>query len=369
MKVGILGSRGIPNRYGGFEQLAQYLSVGLIKKGHEVFVYSPHNHPYKEKKWNEVNIIHCKDLQKKIGTAGQFLYDKNCINDARKRNFDVLLHLGYTSDSVWYKRWPKNSINIVNMDGLEWKRSKYGFLTKKFLKWAEALAAKHADTLIADSPGIQDHLFSQYQKRSVYIPYGAEIFNSPDESVLKKNHLQPYSYSLVVARLEPENNIAKIIRGYISSNNRDPLIIVGAPENEYGKYLFKRFNGTRIKFPGSIYDQNELNTLRYFSSSYFHGHSVGGTNPSLLEAMACNCNIIAHDNIFNRAVLKDNADYFSLKEDINAILNSPTKDDIIVNRKKSNIQKIISEYNWESIINAYEKMMLDLTNSKSSIKI
>ena len=101
MKIGILGTRGIPNQYGGFEQLAEYLSAGLQKKSFEVYVYNTHNHSYQEKKWNEVNIIHCFNPEEKLKTAGQFIYDLNCILDARKRNFDVLLILGYTSISVW----------------------------------------------------------------------------------------------------------------------------------------------------------------------------------------------------------------------------------------------------------------------------
>src|SRR5690242_14172285 len=103
MRIGIIGTRGIPNYYGGFEQLAQYLSLGLTKKGHEVFVYNPHHHSFKENKWNGVNIIYCNDPEKNLGTFGQFVYDRNCINDSRKRNFDVLLHLGYTSNSIFHR--------------------------------------------------------------------------------------------------------------------------------------------------------------------------------------------------------------------------------------------------------------------------
>lgn len=124
MKIGIPGSRGIPNNYGGYEQFAVSLSTGLVQRGHDVTVYNSDQHPYKEKEWNGVTIVHCKNWEHKMGTAGQFLYDRNCIHDARKRNFDILLHLGYTSDSVWYRHWPKNMVNIVNMDDLEWKRSK-----------------------------------------------------------------------------------------------------------------------------------------------------------------------------------------------------------------------------------------------------
>ena len=108
LKIGILGTRGIPNNYGGFEQFAEYLSLGLVQRGHDVYVYNSAKHPYQRKEWNDVQIIHCKDAESKLGTAGQFLYDLNCINDARRRHFDVLLHLGYTSDSIWHWRWPKN---------------------------------------------------------------------------------------------------------------------------------------------------------------------------------------------------------------------------------------------------------------------
>src|ERR1044071_3148961 len=166
MKIGILGTRGIPNAYGGFEQFAQYLSQGLVKRKHEVYVYNSSNHYYKEKTWNGVNIIHCKDLENKMGTAGQFIYDYNCFIDARKRNYDILLQLGYTSSSIWFRLWPKKSINVINMDGLEWKRSKYGKLTRKFLQAAERWAARKGDILIADSIGIQEYLQQKYKRSS-----------------------------------------------------------------------------------------------------------------------------------------------------------------------------------------------------------
>ncbi len=140
MYIGIMGTRGIPNQYGGFEQFAQFLSEGLVKRGHEVAVYNSSNHPYQEKYFKGVEIIHCKDPENSLGTAGQFIYDRNCILDAQRKNFDVLLHLGYTSDSAWYRLWPASSAHIINMDGTEWKRSKYGWLTRKFLRYAESLA-------------------------------------------------------------------------------------------------------------------------------------------------------------------------------------------------------------------------------------
>jgi len=359
MKIGILGSRGIPNAYGGFEEFAQHLAEGLVQKGHNLFVYNSSLHPYKEEQWHGINIIHCKDWEDKIEAAGQFIYDLNCINDARRRNYDVLLQLGYTSNSIWFWRWPKNSINIVNMDGLEWKRTQYSTITRQFIKKAEAWAAKHADCLVADSTGIQQHLSEMYNRQSNYIPYAADVFNEPDISILEKFGLWPQQYYLLIARMEPENNIEMIINGYSNSCQDYPIIIIGSTKNKFGKHWSKKYSTDKIRFQDAIYDKNILNNLRFFSKLYFHGHSVGGTNPSLLEAMACQSNIAAHNNLFNRAVLVDSASYFSSPDDIEKIVNSTPDPSIVQQRKEKNIQKIKTMYSWEKVINSYEKLFLD----------
>jgi len=359
MRIGILGSRGIPNNYGGYEQFAGDLSAGLVLKGHEVYVYNSDRHPYKEKEWNGVHIIHCKDWEYKIGTAGQFLYDRNCINDARKRNFDILLHLGYTSDSVWHRRWPKKTVNIVNMDGLEWKRTKYNRLTRRFLKWAESLAAKNADVLVADSPAIGQHILDTYNKQSTLIPYGATVFTNPDTGSLDKYKLKPHAYFLVIARMEPENNIEMIIKGYIASGQSFPLLLIGDISGHFGKYISKRYSHSNMIYAGSVFDIALLNNLRYYSRLYFHGHSVGGTNPSLLEAMACGCSIAAHNNVFNKAVLGNEADYFSAAADVSVIINTVQDPSRIDQHRSLNLEKIRTIYDPGKIINAYEELMLN----------
>jgi glycosyltransferase involved in cell wall biosynthesis len=245
------------------------------------------------------------------------------------------------------------------MDGLEWQRSKYNKPTQRFLKWAEALAAKHAHTLIADSPGIQEHLFKTYGKKPVFIPYGAEPFSHPDASVLAKYKLTAGQYFLAIARMEPENNIEMIIQGHLASGHRYPLFIIGNITNKYGKYLTTRYNNPFIKFSDAIYDQRELDNLRYYSHRYFHGHSVGGTNPSLLEAMACRCHIIAHHNRFNRAVLQDEASYFHHAAHVTEIINTPLTTSVIDRWKKLNLDKIRMIYDHEKITDAYEQLMLD----------
>lgn len=367
MKIGILGTRGIPNAYGGFEQFAGQLSFGLIQRGHEVSVYNSSLHPYKESEWNGVKIIHCKDLENKIGTAGQFVYDLNCILDSRTRDFDVLLHLGYTSDSVWHSLWPKKMVNVVNMDGMEWKRSKYNKPTQRFLKWAEKLAAKNAHTMIADSPDMQQYIFTTYGRKPLYIPYGAEIFSNPNALVLKKYGLQPHKYFLIISRMEPENNIEMIIKGHLASKHSYPLFIIGNITNKFGHYLTSTYDHTSIKFSDAIYDQAELDNLRYYCSVYFHGHSVGGTNPSLLEAMACGCRIAAHDNQFNRAVLQNESDYFPDETCVTNIISDRKDPSTIHEWRKINMEKIRTIYNPEKIIDDYEDLMLNVCGKRKLI--
>ncbi|HVS98526.1 MAG TPA: DUF1972 domain-containing protein [Puia sp.] len=355
MKIGILGTRGIPNAYGGFEQFAQYLSVGLLDRGHSVWVYNSSDHPYQETEWRGIHIIHCKDWENRIGTAGQFIYDYNCLQDARKRDFDVLLQLGYTSNSIWHHIWPKKTLNVINMDGLEWKRSKYGPITRKFLVRAEKWAATHADILIADSVGIREYLGKKYARDAFYIPYGADVPPAYDPGKLIQQNLQPGTYSLLIARMEPENNIEMIIRGWMDSARRQALILVGNTGNSFGQYLTKTYQDPGLRFVGAIYEAATVNALRHFSSLYFHGHSVGGTNPSLLEAMASDCTIAAHDNPFNKGVLGNEAFFFSNPRQVSEILERDCPDETKAVWKTKNMEKIRKEYNWEGVIEAYER--------------
>lgn len=367
LNIGILGSRGIPNAYGGFEQFAEYLSKGLAEKGHIVSVYNSSKHPYRHSTWQGVRIIHCKDPENKLGTAGQFIYDYNCLKDAGKRGFDILLQLGYTSNSVWYRYWPEETVNIVNMDGLEWKRAKYNKLTQRFLQWAESLAADHADLLIADSIGIQKYIKGKYQKEAVYIPYGASIPESFSDSPLDELGLKEYQYYLVIARMEPENNIETIIRGYQQSEQPFPLIVIGSSQNKYGQFLLKKYASSSIQFRGAIYERNAINSLRHFSALYFHGHSVGGTNPSLLEAMACECNIAAHDNEFNKAILGDDASYFLTPHDVKKIFTQRLTGTAGARRRELNTEKIKKTYNWQKIIDDYESIFLQASAQRKNV--
>jgi len=354
MKIAIIGTRGIPNNYGGFEQFAEYLSVGLVNKGHEVFVYNSHNHPYKKNIWNGVNIIHCYDPEYLVGTPGQFIYDLNCIINCRGYDVDIILQLGYTSSSIWNRLMAKKSILVTNMDGIEWKRSKFSPKVQRFLKYAEGLAVKYSNYFISDSIGIQQYLKKEYKVESTYIPYGAEIMGVPNFDILKEYNLKLYNYDIVISRMEPENNIEIIIEGYLDSKKERDLVIIGSLETKFGKYISEKYNDNSIKYLGFVSGLDALNSLRYFSNLYFHGHSVGGTNPSLLEAMASNSLICAHDNIFNKSILENDAFYFKNIAQVSGLMDAKikNKENELVN---SNQVKIKNYYSWGKIVDDYNR--------------
>lgn len=353
MKIAILGTRGIPNHYGGFEQFAEIFSVYLVEKGHEVYCYNSHNHPYQEKIFKGVNILHQYDPEYKMGTAGQFIYDLNCILNLHQHQFDIVLQLGYTSSSVWCKLLPKKALIITNMDGLEWKRTKYVKWVQKVLLFAEKLAVNNSDYLISDSIGIQNYLKNKYKKESTYIAYGANPFSNPNEEILTQYKVEKHQFNLIIARLEPENNIETILDGVVLSQEKIPILVIGNHDTKFGNYLKDKFKSSiHIRFMGAIYNLEHLNNLRYFSNLYFHGHSVGGTNPSLLEAMASNALIAAHNNEFNKGVLKTNAFYFSTSQEVKNILLGIKKIDNL-QLLQNNFEAIENEFNWDKINGEY----------------
>jgi glycosyltransferase involved in cell wall biosynthesis len=353
MKIGILGTRGIPNHYGGFEQFAEFFATYAAGQGHEVHVYNSHSHPYKETEFKRVKIIHCYDPENKIGTVGQLVYDLNCILDARKRDFDIILQLGYTSSSVWYSLHPKKAIVITNMDGLEWKRTKYSKKVQKALQVAERLAVKKSDFLIADSKGIQKYIKEKYQKESNYIAYGAHNFDNPNPLILKEYHVEMENFNMIMARFEPENNLDLVLEGVAIAEDKNPILVIGNHQTKYGTYLKSKYQAySNIRFLGAVYNLDHLNNLRYYSNIYFHGHTVGGTNPSLLEAMASKALIAAHNNDFNKGVLKENAYYFSNAEEVKKILNTVKKIDNL-QFVQNNYVAIASTFNWEKINEQY----------------
>ena len=214
-----------------------------------------------------------------------------------------------------------------------------------------------------------DYYKEKYGKESKFLAYGADIHDDWDETLLQEFGLEPNNYYLIVARLEPENNLVMAIEGYLKSqeNGKRPLIIVGKTNTPHGKELVKKYEQEKyVRFLGGIYDFKKLDSVRHFSYAYFHGHSVGGTNPSLLEAMASGCFMLANDNVFNRAVLKENALYYGTSDEVCELLNKiddevSIKKESLVNR---NWEEIKTVYSWEKLIDEHEKYFYWLLNQK-----
>ena len=355
MKIAILGTRGIPNNYGGFEQCAEYLSVGLAKKGHDISVYSPNFHPYKENNYKGVKIIRKLSPESIIGnSASNFIYDYLCFTDAARSDVDIILELGLitSSLSIIFCRH-KGKIITTNLDGLEWKRSKWSRLVQKLTKKLEKYGVKKSDYLIADNIAIQNYIKHEYNLESEFIAYGAIHVLPPDDTYLKQLGITKHFYFLSIARLEPENNLEMMFDAYIASKSKMLYYVVGNHTTPYGDFLKDKFRNKGIVFLGSIFNKTHLDNIRHYSKLYIHGHSVGGTNPSLIEAMASKTLILAHDNKFNRSILEENAFYFMSSHQLCKLFMQ----DLELKRKvfvTNNLNKIDELYRWPIIIDQYE---------------
>jgi len=363
MKIAILGTRGIPNDYGGFEQFAEYLSADLVKSGHSVTVYNPRFHPFKSDNFNGVEIVRKYSPENHLGAIANFIYDFLCLRHAIYQDYDIIYEAGYGTCAIFYpllvRFKNRKSVLVTNMDGMEWQRSKWGRFSKRVMKYAEKLAVRYSDELIADNNGIADYFSEKYEISTTVLEYGADLVVNYSEQTLIEYNLNILDYFVVVARLEPENNVHLILDGFLKSKTSKKLIIIGNPLTKFGKALRNiAKEDTRVHFLGGLYDKSKLDDLRFFAAAYFHGHSVGGTNPSLLEAMASKSFIYAHSNRFNKDVLGEGACYFFSSREITALVNDTDRirKEKYENQASINSNKIKSYYNWSSISRRHIKV-------------
>lgn len=364
MKIAILGTRGIPNNYGGFEQCAEVLAAGLQKKGYEVTVYNPSFHSYNKRVFDGVTIKKIYSPNKLIGnSASNFVFDYLCFKDAVKSDYDIILELGLitSSPSIIFVRH-RGKIIVTNIDGIEWRRKKWNFIIRFITRNMEKLGVRFSDYLIADNLGIVDYLKKTYDISAKYIAYGADILDTPDSKILNDYNLKAGKFILCVGRIEPENNYEMIFKSYVKAKLNIPLILIGNHLTKFGDYLKDKFKNENIYFFGTIYDKKILDNLRYYSKLYIHGHSVGGTNPSLIEAMSASALVLIHRNKFNLSVLTNNELAFSNSDELKELL----LDSKIISEKKKHVSKnlkIIKEkFSWEKIIDDYETFFLSILN-------
>lgn len=361
MKLAILGTRGVPARYGGFETFAEQLSIRLASRGVDVTVYCPSNLQKNDAKYHGVTLKYI--AYPGFGAFSEVVWDVKCFWSAR-RNFDVVYMLGVGAGfAAWIPRL-FGSVVWINSDGLEWKRAKWTLLQRVYLAVAEVASVAFASRIIADADTIAEYLRKRYPRLNKVstIAYGADIpLVTPDQQVLQEWNLEAGGYYLVVCRMEPENNVLQILEGFERAKSSLPLVVIGNIENPnaYVRKLLE-FRSDRIRFAGTVYDRDRLNALRFHARAYFHGHSVGGTNPSLLEAMACSNLVIAHDNPFNREVLGESGLHWTTCDDLASIINAV--DGLRVNaelrgRKASEIVR--SRYQWDHIADVYLGLLKD----------
>ena len=350
-RVYISGSRGIPNRYGGYEELVDHLARGLSAKGWRVDVATSSTHPVTE--WSHPGIRRRThyDPEPWMGSAGQFLYDLLSIRDAASQLPDAHLSLGTTSSAPWLAIKPLRGRAplALHLDGLEWMRGKYRPAVQRYLKWAERSAAGAADLLIADHPEMARYA-ARYPKPCSEIAYGVDD-PKPALDLDPSLGLQPGEYALVIARLVPENHV-RVAAEALSS--LAPVVVVGPFDNPEGRALQQLPN---VRLLGGQFDAGLLDSLRAHCGLYIHGHSAGGTNPSLLQAMAAGCAIAAHDNAFNRGILGDSVHYFTAEGAHEALATAWTQRGTLPRDHRATLNR---GYRWPVVVAQYDAVLKGL---------
>jgi rhamnosyltransferase len=357
MKIAIIGSKGIPARYGGFETFAEQISYKFEDEGHEVFVIGDSSSK-EQRISNEITNIKIASDK----SINPLLFWHKSIQASKKLQPDAIIHCGVAgifSYLYYFSLWNKT---FINPDGLGFKRSKYSVQKKLFLLCQFITCAIFAKHIVCDSEGIKDFFNRKlFRKKNVYVAeYGAKINKNSDYKRKKFNDFSSAAkydldkgYFLVIARLEPENNIELIINSYLKSQKKYPLLVVGSKTTPFfKKMIYKIQNEEQIWFCGGIYDTILLQSLRLNCKAFIHGHSVGGTNPSLLEAMASKNLIFAHNNPFNLAVLKNSALYFNKEFELTKLLDqSFGKNE---SKMRNDVFEIAKQhFSWENICNKY----------------
>ena len=379
--VFIIGSNGIPANYGGFETFVENLTAKKINKNikYHVACIGEDNSEF------TYNNARCFKVKlPNIGPAKAEYYDMEALERTIKyikknkiQNAIVYVLGTGVGLFIWYYKRKLHKLNAklyVNPDGCEWKRAKWNYVLRKFFKVCEGKMAKHADLLICDSVNIEKYIKEEYKKykpNTTFIAYGSDISNKEevDDNKLsdwyKEKNIIKNEYYLIVGRFVPENNYETMIREFIKSKtNKDLVIITNVAKNKLYNELKEKTNfdkDKRIKFVGTVYDQSLLKSIRKNAYAYLHGHEVGGTNPSLLEALATtNLNLLL-DVGFNKEVAKESAIYWNKEKDnLSNLINN------VDNMEKQKIEEygvkakqgIEEDYNWEKIVKQYEKIFV-----------
>lgn len=356
----ILGTRGVPAAHGGFETFAEHLALYLVEHGWRVVVYCQEEGagPMFEDRWQGVERVRIPVQAQ--GPRGTIQFDwKATLHAARHR--DLCLTLGYNTAVFCALLRARGVPNVINMDGIEWSRAKWGTVAKTWFwlnDWAGCWLGNH---LVADHPQIKAHLTSRVRADKITtIAYGADRITAMPEEAVRERGLQPGRYLTLVARPEPENSILEVVSGFSRRPRGLQLAVLGnySTDNAYHRAV-QQAAGSEVKFLGAIYDKPVVQALRFHSAAYVHGHQVGGTNPSLVEALGAGNAVIAHDNRFNRWVAGEGARYFSDADSFDRVLTELGADASALERMRAaSVARFENGLTWPQILGAYEELLL-----------
>ena len=358
-RLAILGTRGIPANHSGFETLAEFLAPYLVERGWDVEVYCQDEGEGGPETWKGVALRHVKVDYR--GSPGSIIFDWRSTKIAARRD-RLILTLGYNTAifCVLYRLLGRR--NIMNMDGIEWIRAKWPLPVKAWYYVNEWLGAWLANHLIADHPEIANHLARRAPRRkTTMIPYGASHVESGDPNLLRRFGLEPNEYVIMVCRAEPENSVLDIVSAFSRRARGIKLAVVGRYDFDGHRYhrKVKAAASDEVVFTGGVYDSAVLPSLRFFACLYVHGHRVGGTNPTLIEAMGAGNAVLAHDNKYNRWVAGAAACYFrdsdSCARALDELLAAPN---ILQRMGLASRRRHAERFTWDRVLREYEALLL-----------
>lgn len=359
--IRILGIRGLPAAHGGFETFAEHFALYLVKRGWRVVVYCQESGegPIREDVWCGVERVIIPVRERGVGTS--VVFDWKTVQHASQFH-DLCLTLGYNTASFCARLRLKGIPNVINMDGIEWSRAKWGPVAKLWFwmnDWAGCWLGNH---LVADHPEIKNHLMSRVRGDKITtIAYGADPVHEASEQLVRKLGLTPGQYLTLIARPEPENSILDVVKGFSARPRGVKLVVLGQYVRGHAFHdEVLSAASDEVVFPGAIYDKDVVQALRFHSLAYVHGHQVGGTNPSLVEALGAGNAVIAHRNKFNQWVAGPGAHYFrgapGFDSVLTRLLDNPAE---LAAMKASSRARFEAEFTWGKILGAYEQLMLD----------
>ncbi len=365
--IRILGTRGIPAQHGGFETFAESLALYLVAQGWKVTVYCQQDGrgEVREEDWRGVRLVHIP--VSKGGAAGTVIFDwLSTVHASREEG--LVLTLGYNTAAFCLLYRLKGIPNLINMDGLEWRREKWSLAAKAWLYLNERLGCWLGNHLIADHPEIKAHLVSRVSSDKItMIPYGADPVTEADVSLLDDYDMEPGRYGIVIARPEPENSILEIVEAFSRKRRGVSLVVLGKynpEENEYHRRVVMAAS-EEVRFVGAIYDKPTINSLRLHARFYVHGHTVGGTNPSLVEALGAALPVLAHGNKFNRWVAGEGAFYFADADECAHHLERLCADDeALVECRSNSVRQFEERFKWEMVHRRYEQLLEQWSTSE-----